>query len=318
MSGGLLVEAGLLELNRHRRAHLSALGQMLVVTLLWSSSFPIHKILLGAGMPPLTLAGYRYFAAALILVAALGIKGRNSRFEQGEEREPEEWSFSVFAVLAAVGLFMYGAQGIHMVALSMLSASDSGLVSMTWAPIAVALLTLALEGRLPRLAQLGGLGVVLIGLYSYFPLNLHDTRLLGIGLNIVSSSTWAVAVILTHRALKSARVSTLRLTAVSMLTGSSVLLVAALAHDGAYIPTFGQTLWLAYLALANTAFGFALYNHTMKVLGPFELVVFQDSMIIQIGILSAIFLGETLTPLMAFGMALVSIGIAVVQVFTPK
>ncbi|RJP26727.1 MAG: DMT family transporter [Candidatus Abyssobacteria bacterium SURF_5] len=304
--------------RRQRRLHVAALGQMLVVTLLWSSSFPIHKILLNQGMPPLTLAGYRYFAAALVLAAALWLNSGNGWLRQKEnEVAGAESSLSLLAVLAAVGLFMYGAQGIHMIALSILTASDSGLVSMTWAPIAVVLFTLALERRLPRPVQLSGLALVLLGLYSYFPLRLQSVRLLGIGLNVISSSTWALAVILTHRTLSHTRVSSLRLTAVSMLAGSSLLLIAALAHDGAYIPTIWQAMWLAYLATVNTAFGFALYNHTMRVLGPFELIVFQDSMIIQIGIFSAVFLGEMITPAMALGMFFVTIGIAVVQIFAP-
>ena len=77
-------------------------------------------------------------------------------------------------------------------------------------------------------------------------------------------------------------------------------------------------MWIGLLALVNTSFAFALYNHTMKILGAFEVTVLQDSMIIQIGILSAIFLGEVITPSMALGMLVVISGIAVVQYFAPE
>jgi len=303
-----------LELRKRRRVHIIALGQMFVVTLLWSSSFPIHKVLLNAGMPPLTLAAYRYFLAALILVTALGIRWRKNK----ATREHSPPGRAYILPLLIIGLCMYGAQGIHMTALSLLTASDSGLVSMTWAPIAVGLLMLMFDRRLPRFWQCIGFGLVLTGLFLYFPADLQKARALGIGLNILSSSTWAVAVIITHRVIRRTQTSSLQLTAISMLAGSSLLLVVALLHDRAYVPPLWQAGWLGYLALVNTAVGFALYNHTMRVLAPFELVVFQDSMVVQVGILSAIFLGEVITPSMAFGMIVVVIGIVIVQACAPR
>jgi drug/metabolite transporter (DMT)-like permease len=305
---------GDLELRRRRRAHLIALGQMFVVTLLWSSSFPIHKVLLNAGMPPLTLAAYRYFLAALILAAALWV--RRGKKAASQKETPSIRSYTL--LLLIIGLCMYGAQGIHMTALSLLTASDSGLVSMTWAPIAVGLLMLMVDRSFPRFWQCVGFCVVLTGLFLYFPADLQKARTLGIALNILSASTWAVAVVLTHRTFRQTTISALELTAFTMLAGSSLLLIVALIHDRAYVPPLWQAAWLGYLALVNTAVGFALYNHTMRVLAPFELVVFQDSMIVQVGILSAIFLGEVITPSMAFGMIVVVAGIAVVQVFAPR
>jgi O-acetylserine/cysteine efflux transporter len=305
---------GDLELRQRRRVHLIALGQMFVVTLLWSSSFPIHKVLLNTGMPPLTLAAYRYFLAALILAAALLARRR-------KEAARRDDTFSIrpyLLTLLIIGLCMYGAQGIHMTALSLLTASDSGLVSMTWAPIAVGLLVLMVDGRLPRFWQCIGFGLVLTGLFLYFPADLQKARTLGIALNILSSSAWAVAVIITHRVISRTQTSSLQLTAFTMLAGSSLLLIVALIYDRAYVPPLWQAAWLVYLALVNTAVGFALYNHTMRVLAPFELVVFQDSMIVQVGILSAIFLGEVITLSMAFGMIVVVVGIVVVQVFAPR
>jgi drug/metabolite transporter (DMT)-like permease len=307
-----------IELPQRRKNYLFALGQMFVVTVLWASSFPIHKILLDGGVPPLSLAAYRYFLAAVILVAAVGVRNRNHSGSGENGNSPADKRSVGFPILLTIGICMYGAQGVHMAALSMLTASDSGLVSMTWMPIAVVLLALLLDGRLPRRAQLIGLFIILFGLYSYFPSKLAGARLLGIGLNVLSSSMWAVAVIFSHRAVNRMHISSLKLTTVTMLSGSFILLIAAVLHDHVYVPAPWQGAWLVYLALINTAFGFALYNHTMKSLGAFEIAVFQDSMIVQIGILSAIFLGESITPAMAMGMVLVSLGIAVVQIFAPR
>jgi len=298
-----------------RTRYLTALGQMFVVTLLWSSSFPIHKALLNEGFPPLSLAGYRYFSASLILAVVLGLRRRPT---VSTDSSTQRFGLAQWLIAIAIGLFMYTAQGIHLTALSLITASDSGLVMMTFMPVAVAILTSIIEKTPPTRAQLGGLGVVLVGIYTYFPHDIAGARLTGVLLNLLSATTGAAAVVLTHIAVNKMRMTSLKLTTVSMITGSSLLLLIALVHDRCYVPDMGQVLWLALLALVNTSFAFAIYNHTLKTLGAFELTVFQDSMVIQIGILSAIFLGEVISPVMAIGMLLVVAGIAVVQYFAPK
>jgi len=287
---------------------------MLVVTLLWSSSFPIHKMLLSEGMPPLSLAAYRYFSASVVLVVVLGLK---SRCQAGAGASAQRFISGQWLALLGIGLFMYSAQGVHITALSLLSASDSGLVSMTFMPVAVAFLSAVVEKKPPTKWQVGGLCVILVGIYLYFPHDIGGARLAGVLLNVLSSSMWAVAVVLTHMVVNKPGMSSLKLTAVSMTTGSFLLLVAAVMHDRLYVPSFEHMLWLAFLVFVNTAFAFALYNHTLRVLGAFEAAALQDSMIVQIGLLSVVFLGETMSPVMILGMLVVVVGIAIVQYCAP-
>lgn len=294
---------------------MAALGWMLLVTLLWSSSFPIHKMLMNGGVPPLSLAGYRYFSASIILLLAVAIRDRR---KPPADSPAKPSGAARWLIVPAIGLFMYAAQGVHLTALSLISASDSGLVMMTTMPVAVAVLAAVIEKSPPARAQLFGLGIILVGIYVYFPHDIRGARLAGVLLNVLSASMGAVAIVLTHVAVGRFRMTSLRLTAVSMTAGSAVLLVIALVHDRCFIPDASQMLWIAFLAVVNTAFGFALFNHTLKILGAFEVTVLQDSMIVQIGILSAIFLGETITPAMAFAMVIVICGIVVVQYFAPE
>ncbi len=293
---------------------MAALGWMLLVTLLWSSSFPIHKMLMNGGVPPLSLAGYRYVSASIILLLAVAIRDRR----KPPADSPTPSGAARWLIVPAIGLFMYAAQGVHLTALSLISASDSGLVMMTTMPVAVAVLAAVIEKSPPARAQLFGLGIILVGIYVYFPHDIRGARLAGVLLNVLSASMGAVAIVLTHVAVGRFRMTSLRLTAVSMTAGSAVLLVIALVHDRCFIPDASQMLWIGFLAIINTAFGFALFNHTLKTLGAFEVTVLQDSMIVQIGILSAIFLGETITPAMAFAMVIVICGIVVVQYFAPE
>jgi drug/metabolite transporter (DMT)-like permease len=158
----------------------------------------------------------------------------------------------------------------------------------------------------------------MVGMYVYFSHSLVRAEATGILLNVLSSWMWAVAVVLTYIAVRKLRIPSLKLTTVSMMTGSSFLLLIALMHDNFHIPAQRQLLWLAYLAIVNTAIGFVLYNHSMKVLGAFEIAVLQDSMVIQVGVLSAIFLGEAISFRMGLGMLVVLIGVTVVQYFAPE
>jgi drug/metabolite transporter (DMT)-like permease len=293
---------------------------MFVVTLSWASSFPIHKRLMNEGMPPLSLAAYRYFSAAIVLLIALGLQ-QHRRIQtsvSSQPSRPRPGDFNEWRILLGIGLFTYAAQGVHITALSLISASDSGLVSMTSMPVAVAVLTSIIEKTPPTRAQLTGLGIILAGMYVYFHTALAGTEATGILLNVLSSAMWAVGVVLTHIAVSRLRIPSLKLTTVSMMAGSSFLLLVALVRDRFHVPASYQLFWLGYLAIVNTAFGFALYNHTMKVLGAFEIAVLQDSMVIQIGILSAIFLGEVISFRTALGMLTVTIGVAVVQYFAPE
>jgi drug/metabolite transporter (DMT)-like permease len=312
--------------SSRKASRLRALGQMGVVTLLWSSSFPIHKALMNDGMPPLSLAGYRYFLAAIILLFALGLRSRMRPATEtpsgspgtGEADSQQSSGALIWLMAPAIGFFMYTAQGVHMTALSLIPASDSGLVMMTTMPVAVAILVSIIEKDTPSRAQLFGLGIVITGIFVYFPHDLGGARLAGILLNVLSATMGAVATVLTHVALTRMKMPTLKLTTISMLSGGGLLFVIALLHDNFYVPGLVPMLWILLLALINTAFAFALFNHTLKTLGAFEVTIFQDSMIVQIGILSAIFLGEAITPAMALGMMVVIVGIIVVQYFSPE
>ena len=298
-----------------RAERLTALGQMLIVTLLWSSSFPIHKMLINNGMPPISLAAYRYFSASIILLIVFSLRTRRER-QHTDASSP--LGLAAWLMLLTIGIFMYTAQAVHLTALSLITVSDSGLVSMTFLPVAVAILTSVIERTPPTRLQLIGLGVVLAGIYIYFPSNIKDARLTGVLLNVLSSSMWAVATVLTHMAVARMRITSLKLTTVTMMSGSAILLAIALLKNGLYVPDLAQILWLAFLVFVNTAFAFVLFNHTMKVLGAFEIAAFQDSMVIQIGLLAAIFLHEPITPIMVMGMLLVTFGVSVVQYFAPK
>jgi drug/metabolite transporter (DMT)-like permease len=69
-----------------------------------------------------------------------------------------------------------------------------------------------------------------------------------------------------------------------------------------------------WLSVVNTALAFYLRNQVLRFLRAYELSILQNSMLVQIAILSFIFLGESVTWAMMAGMILVLVGIVLVQV----
>jgi drug/metabolite transporter (DMT)-like permease len=73
---------------------------------------------------------------------------------------------------------------------------------------------------------------------------------------------------------------------------------------------WGIVLWLG---VVNTAAAFFMWNHALQRVEAFEISILQNTMLIQIAILSVIFLGEKLTAVKMLGMAAVFVGVLIVQ-----
>ena len=87
----------------------------------------------------------------------------------------------------------------------------------------------------------------------------------------------------------------------SLLSGQ----YAALTSNGVVI--------IVWLATANTALAFFLWNWALKAIPAYELTVLQNVMLVEIALFAFVFLQETITPVMILGMGLVLGGVFVVQ-----
>ena len=95
--------------------------------------------------------------------------------------------------------------------------------------------------------------------------------------------------------------------------GTVLLSASAYLFEGLKpIPVSGWLI-IVWLGVVNTALAFFLWNHALETLEAFELSVLQNTMLIQITILSIIFLRETLSLMKFVYMAIIFIGVFVVQ-----
>ncbi len=280
---------------------LKAIIEALLVTFLWSSSYILTKIGLG-DIPPLTLVGFRYLIATLILLPIALFKG--------EHRKIPGDGWWKLGVLGLLGYTL--AQGLQCVGLSYLPSVSVTLI-LNFSPVTVILLNLVFTGQIPRRDQLIGVALVLLGVFLFFNDQLEGYSFTGLLVTLISGIGWAGYLVASKILFLTERISPLGNTAFAMGLGTALLSSSAYLLEGLNPISGSGWLIVIWMGLINTALAFFLWNHALETLEAFELSVLQNTMLIQITILSIIFLGETIPPVKYIFMALVFIGVYVVQ-----
>ena len=281
-------------------------GAAFIVTVLWSSSYVLIKWGL-ADIPPLYFATVRYaLAFGILLTFDLAIGTRRTGNGTGSMKQP------ILLVVAGLGGYTI-AQGLQFVGLYYLPAVTTSFL-LNFNPFFVLVLSIGLLGEGTSLTQLGGVGLALVGAWAFFSQQAAlGGRVFGIFIVIVSGLGWACYVVVARMLQRSGNLGSLRLTTTTMGIGVIGMVVLTII-TGQYAPlTPGGILIVVWLATANTALAFFMWNWSLKTIPAYELTVFQDLMLVEIAIFAFVFLQETITPLMVGGMALVLVGVLIVQ-----
>ena len=287
------------------RTHAIAVVQALFVTFLWATSWVLIKIGL-EDIPALTFAGLRYGLATLVL---LPFVLRGEPLAALRALPARTWR-----ALVVLGLVWYAlTQGAQFLALAYLPAATASLV-LSFSPVLVALGAAAALGERVVLRQSLGIGVYLVGALVYFsPAALPRDQLVGLGIAVVGLLANAAASVLGRSVNRTATVSPVVVTVVSMAVGSAALLGTGLTLQG--LPALSLQSWaiIAWLAVVNTALAFTLWNATLRHLSAVESSVVNNTMLVQIAILAWLFLGESLSAGQIVGICLAAVGALIVQ-----
>ena len=207
-----------------------------------------------------------------------------------------------------------GAQGLQFVGLYYLPAITTTFL-LNFTPIFVVLLGAVFLREVPAKIQVVGIVVALIGAYLYSLTPIHVSEIRGIFIVLISGFAWAIYMIMTRNLQRTGKIGTLKLTTITIGAGTIVLLVSAITLEG--VPSINLSGWaiIIWLSLVNTAFAFYLWNHTLKALKAYELSILQNTMLVQIALLAWAFLGEQITINMTLGIALVLLGVSIVQIY---
>lgn len=287
------------------RAHLTAVLVALFVTALWSSSWVLIKWGL-VDIAPLPFAGLRYALAALLLSPII-LTAANRRALAGCGRR--QWG-----LLIAFGLLQYAVtQACQFLALSYLPATTLSLM-LAFTPAVVAVFGVILLGEHIGWREMLGICVFLGGAGLYFAAKALPTgAALGLLIGAVGVLANAGQHLLGRKVNRDTDLPPSLITAVSMAAGAAALLTTGVAVQG--WPEIAPRGWLivGWLAAANTALAFWLWNRAQAVLSALEASLINNTMLIQIAVLAVLFLGERLTGVQVAGLALAGAGVLFVQ-----
>lgn len=282
----------------------------LFVVFLWATSWVLIKNGLDE-IPALTFAGLRYMLAFLCLAPFSMLIYRRPRSIALTRRR--------IGVLAVLGLLLYAVtQGAIFLALSYLPAITVNLL-WSFSTVAVALMGIAWLAEHPTWFQWVGVVLATLGAVLYFfPLEFPAGYTAGLIVSLVGVLANAAAAILGRSVNRQANVHPLVVTAISMGVGASVLLGVGLLTQG--LPPISLRGWgiIAWLAIANTALAFTLWNHTLQTLSATESSIINGTMLIWIPILAVVFLDETVSGRELLGLIVAGVGTLFVQLRKPR
>lgn len=283
------------------QGRLGALLEALLVTFLWSTSYILTKIGL-TEISPLVLVSLRYVVASLILVPAAVLRGEHRALDGRAALK-----------LVFLGITGYSvAQGLQCVGLYHLPAVTVTFI-LNFTPVIVLTLGLVFLKTTPTPRQVAGIALVIAGAYIYFGGGVSASSLTGVIVTFVSGLGWAAYLVASRAFFKPGEIGPLGLSAFAMGVGTVFIAGSAWVYEGFTALSLGGWGIVIWLGVVNTAAAFFLWNHALQRVEAFEISILQNTMLIQIAILSVIFLGEKLTASKMLGMAAVFVGVLIVQ-----
>jgi drug/metabolite transporter (DMT)-like permease len=274
---------------------------MLAVVLIWGANFSFMKMALGE-MPGLAFAGLRFAMATVILLAVL-------QWREGSIGAPREawWPLVWMGVLSNTlyqAFFMYGLEHTSVANASLIVATTPLIVALLGAATGIE----ALRRPVVTGGLLGFSGVTLILAGKGAALGID--RLAGDAAVFGAVLCWAVFT-LGVRALR-VPISTLRLTALTMLTGTPGLLLLGGGdlRTLAWASLSGRA-WtgVAYSTLLAIVVAYVMWNNGVRVVGSARTAIFNSAIPLVAMLVAWPLLGEHPRAIQIGGAALIVGGV---------
>lgn len=288
-----------------KNKHTIAILQALLVTFLWSTSFVIIKFGL-VEIPPVIFAGMRYILAFFIFIPFIAKKKYLI--------EIKNLNHSQWKKLILLGLVFYTfTQGSQFLGLSLLPSVTVSLMQ-NFTPLIVVFLGIIFLNEKPNILQWCGSILFIIGACIYFfPISFTEGESYGILVMIIGVLANSFASIIGRNVNRGKNISPIVITFISMGIGAFFLLIIGLISDGFPSLSFKSWIYLFWLAGINTALAFTIWNLTLQSLTAMESSIINGTMLIQIAVLSWLFLDEPITSQEVLGMVIAAAGVIFVQ-----
>jgi len=279
-----------------------AIGESFLATTIWASSFVFVKIGLEY-MGPLTIAGFRYFLAFLVLLPFLIRKGTISK----------PISRGIWLRLFAIGISAYTVgNGALFWGLKYLPATTVSFL-MSLSPLLILIGGAVWLKEIPTRWQVVGIVVSLLGSVLFFSSGLKSGEPAGIIIVIVGLIGFMLFGILGREIAKVKQLDTITLTTIPLAIGGGFLLLIAFPLEGMPLLSTKSILIVLWLAIVNTALAYVLYNHSLQTLTALETNVMLNLTPLGTALLAWWLLDERLGFVQIIGMVVMIIGVIFVQ-----
>jgi drug/metabolite transporter (DMT)-like permease len=289
-----------------RRASLVAWVCLLIVWVVWGSTYLAIRVGVET-MPPLLMAAARnLIAGAIMFPIAMGTRHKAIRAGQVMRRWPSRTEWTGCAIVGVLLLVANGAVGIGE------QTVPSGLAALLVA--AVPLWLLGIDALLNHarlgLAQLAGLalGLVGVGLLSGLGGSSGHTSVAGVVIILIAAFTWALGTIMTRRvAIPS---SPALASGMELLCGGAALLALSAAtgeFGSVHLAQISERSWLAlgYLIVFGSIIAFSAYGIAVRALPTPTVATYAYVNPVIAVLLGTLILNERLTPAMLGGGVLI-------------
>jgi drug/metabolite transporter (DMT)-like permease len=300
------------------------LAAIMILSLLWGSSFIAIKIIVDE-VQPLASFGMRFFIAGLLLVtihyvALHTIYRRSSKedYQGSQFKSGQLWKHWVLSGL----FFIVGGQGLLALGAQYLSSGAAALINST-IPIWVAILMLLFLRKKPTRLSIAGIIAGFIGLIILVlpTLETEESSWVGVILLIVSSISWAIGSLFSSpvRAVGGgAEQAILLSTGMFMALGGLILLALWAVTSTGGISTLNILFSTAnnvlvsflFLTLVCTAVGYAIFYWLLGSTTPSLANTFAYIVPVIAVFLGWVILGESINSQTIIATVVISAGVA--------
>jgi drug/metabolite transporter (DMT)-like permease len=278
------------------------------VYLVWGSTYLFMRFAVET-LPPIAVAGVRYFAAGVILYAI-------ATWQSAPEPQRIPWRGH-----AVVGTLLTAGNGSVALAVQRIPSGVAALLVALTPCMMVLLEWLWRRGSRPNAGVIAGLVLGLFGMAVLVgPSALGGDRIDAVGAGIVlfGSTAWAVGSVYA-RTLPRFQ-SAIRTSAVQMLAGGAVVtVIALLAGDFARLDlsaaSFKSLFAFAYLILVGSLLGYSSYMYLLGVTSAARASTYAFVNPVVAVLLGAAFASEPLTPRVIAAGAIIVIAVALITLF---
>ncbi|MDT8390268.1 MAG: DMT family transporter [Lentisphaeria bacterium] len=275
---------------------------LLLMSILWGSTFVAQQIGMAKGIGPLTFNGLRFALGCVSLLPVIHWRSRHV------SRSPEDRHLPVAGSLLA-GLFLFAAANFQQVGLLHTSSANAGFITSLYI-VFVPVLGLLFKHRAPR-SLWAGIAVCVIGLYL---LSMTDGFRIGLGdgLVLVCALLWAGQILVVgHVATKGdpIKIALLQFVVCAGLSTLAALFFepwsvkALLAGSGA----------MAYAGILSVGVAFTLQVVCQKRCPPGPAAVIMSLEAVFAALAGYLVLRQTLSIRALTGCALILCGVLIVQ-----